>query len=183
METPLRISFRDVEASDAVEAKIREGAARLERYFDRITGCRVVVASISRRHHKGRLYQISIDLDVPGGELVVNRESGHNHAHEDIYVAVRDAFRAARRRLEDYVRRHSGHRVKAHPTAHYGRVARIFDAEGYGFIATPDRGDVYFHRNAVIDGGWVKLDIGVRVRFTEAEGEEGPHAINVAPHA
>ena len=182
MQLPLQITFRDVEASDAIEARIKENTDRLERFYDRITGCRVVVASSTRRGHKGRLYQIGIDLTVPGGEIVVNRDPGQNRAHEDVYVAIRDAFRAAKRQLEDHVRRQSGHRTKAHPAPHYGQVARIFDAEGYGFIATPDRGDIYFHRNAVVEGGWEKLDVGVPVRFTEAMGEEGPHALNVAPH-
>ncbi len=68
-----------------------------------------------------------------------------------------------------------------HPPSRHGRVARIFAEEGYGFIATPDRGDVYFHRNAVIDGGWEKLDTGSDVRFTEAEGKDGPDATSVTP--
>ncbi len=181
MKIALQITFRDVSASGAVEARIRENAKRLDRYFDRITACRVVVAAISRRHLKGRLYHVRIDLTVPGCEIVISRESGHNHAHEDVYVAVRDAFRAARRRLEDHARRKSGHRVKIHSPSHHGRIARIFADEGYGFIATPDRGDVYFHRNAVIDGGWEKLDKGSAVRFTEADGKDGPHATNVTP--
>ncbi len=58
-------------------------------------------------------------------------------------------------------------------------MVRVFAEEGYGFIATPDGRDVYFHRNAVVEGGWQKLDIGTDVRFTEAEGEQGPHATNV----
>jgi ribosomal subunit interface protein len=181
MEIPLQITFRDVPASSAVEAKIRENAQRLDRHFDRITACRVVVTAITRRHLKGRLYHIRIDLTVPGSEIAISRESGHNHAHEDIYVAVRDAFKAARRRLEDHARRRSDHRVKAHPPTHHGRVARIFADDGYGFIAAPGRGDVYFHRNAVIDGGWEKLDTGSDVRFTEAEGKDGPHATSVTP--
>jgi len=43
MQLPLQISFRDIPPSAAVEAKIRERADKLERYYDRINGCRVVI--------------------------------------------------------------------------------------------------------------------------------------------
>ncbi len=181
MKIPLQITFRNMPHSDAVEARIREVARRLEKFHDRITRCSVVVAEAHRRGHKGKLYNVRIDITVPGGEIVVNRDAGLDHAHEDMYVAIRDAFKAARRQLEDRVRRRSGHRVKAHPTPHHGRVVRVFDDEGYGFIATPDGREVYFHENSVVEGGWEKIDVGAEVRFTEAEGEQGPHAVNVTP--
>lgn len=109
----LQINFRDVPATDAIEAKVRERAARLERYHDHIIGCRVMIDAPHRRHHRGNLYHVSIDLTVPGGELVVTREPPEHHAHEDLYVAIRDAFDAAQRRLEDHARRQRG-AVKAH---------------------------------------------------------------------
>ena len=96
MQSPLEISFRNMDRSDAVEARVRENAEKLEQVFDRITSCRVVVEATHRHHHKGNLYHVSID-----------------HAHEDVYVAVRDAFKAARRRLEDHAERRAG-KVKTH---------------------------------------------------------------------
>ena len=126
MILPVQITFRNMETSEAVEARIREEAAKLEKFYDRITGCRVV-AEVPRQHqHHGKVYHIRIDLTVPGGELVVKHEPGLHSAarqtelerekkelevegaYKDIYVAIRDAFKAARRRLQDYVRRQRG---------------------------------------------------------------------------
>ena len=104
MELPLQISFRGMSKSPATETLIRERAAKLERFHDRITACRVVVEAHHRHQHKGRLYHVRIDLTVPGREIVVAREPADDHSHEDIKVAIHDAFDAARRQLEDYVR-------------------------------------------------------------------------------
>lgn len=177
MPFPLEIQFQNIAHSDAVEARIREKAEKLERIHDRIVSCRVVVEQTSRRQQKGKLYQVRIDVSVPGAEIVANR----NPSNEDVYIALRDAFAAATRLLEDNVRKRSGHQVKPHPTPEYGSVVRLFPEEGYGFIAASDGREIYFHRNAVIGGGWEALDIGSEVRFSETEGEKGPHALNVTP--
>jgi ribosomal subunit interface protein len=116
MDIPLQITFRNMDPSETVEAKVRERAEKLEKYFGHLTSCRVVVEAPKRRHHKGKLYHLRIELGVPGMELVVNRHPKDKHAHEDVYVAVRDAFDAARRRLQDQARRREG-RTKAHDTA------------------------------------------------------------------
>lgn len=113
MQTPMQITFRHMAPSPAVEERIRERAADLERFYDRIVRCHVVVQAPHRHHHQGTLYQVSIDLTVPGGEIVVNREAAAAHAHEDVHVAVRDAFDAARRQLEEFARRQRG-AVKTH---------------------------------------------------------------------
>jgi ribosomal subunit interface protein len=102
MEIPLEVNFRNMDPSPAVEARIREKAAKLERFHDRIIGCTVVVEAPHRHHHKGKLYSVHIDISVPGKDLVVDRAKPLDHSHEDVYVAVRDAFNAAVRRLEDY---------------------------------------------------------------------------------
>ena len=115
MQHPLQITFRNLDASDAVETKIRAKAAELEHFSDRIIGCRVAVEAVNRRNHKGKLYKVRVDLTVPGAEIVVNHAPSEDHSHEDIYVAVRDAFDATRRRLEDYVRRRRGE-TKTHGT-------------------------------------------------------------------
>jgi ribosome-associated translation inhibitor RaiA len=102
---PLEITFRDVEHSPALEERIRESAAKLERFSRDITGCHVIVEAPHRHHQKGRLYHVRIDMTLPGREIAVTRDPGENHAHEDAYVAVRDAFAAAARRVEDFVGR------------------------------------------------------------------------------
>ena len=113
MQIPLQISFDGMEPSPAVEARIREKAAKLERFYDRIVGCRVVVEAPHRHQHKGKLYNVRIDISVPGKRLQVGHTGPHNQTHEDIYVAMRDAFNAAGRLLEDHARRMRGE-VKTH---------------------------------------------------------------------
>ena len=105
MRLPLQITFRNLTPSPGMETRIREKATKLETFYDGILGCRVVVDAPHRRLHQGKLFHVRIDLTVPDGEVVVTREPAEAHAHEDVYVAIRDAFDAARRQLEDYARR------------------------------------------------------------------------------
>jgi ribosome-associated translation inhibitor RaiA len=104
MPLPLQITFRHMDPSPALEARIRHRAAELEQFFARITSCRVVVESRHRHRHQGNLFEVHIDLSVPGSQLVAGRNHAFDHSHEDAHVAVRDAFDAARRQLEDYIR-------------------------------------------------------------------------------
>ncbi|MGO8842952.1 MAG: ribosome hibernation-promoting factor, HPF/YfiA family [Methyloceanibacter sp.] len=113
MQVPLQISFRNMDPSPAVEAVVREKAAKLDRYFDRIVSCDVTVEAPHHHHHRGKLYKVRIDIGVPGKDVHVNQEGAQNHAHEDVYVAIRDAFDAAVRQLEDHARRLRGE-VKSH---------------------------------------------------------------------
>lgn len=113
MDFPLDISFRNMDPSEAVEARVREKAAKLARLYDRIVGCTVVVEAPHRHQHKGKLYSVHIDISVPGKDLIVDRAKPQDHAHEDVYLAVRDAFKAAERQLEDHARRSRGD-VKHH---------------------------------------------------------------------
>jgi len=115
MQIPLQITYRDMDPSDAVSANIREKAQKIEHFAD-ITSCRVTVEAPHKHHHKGRLFVVKIDITVPGEEIVVTRSPDQHHAHEDIYVAIRDAFNAAKRQLEDYIRRRRG-QVKHHESA------------------------------------------------------------------
>src|SRR5688572_14654991 len=103
MTIPLQITFRDIEPSPAIESRIRERADRLEKSGARITSCHVVVSEPHRHHRKGDAINVRIDLKVPGQEIVVNREPAASTDHADVYVAIRDAFNAARRQLEDTV--------------------------------------------------------------------------------
>jgi len=108
MPNQLQITLRDMQHSDALEARIRGALRKLERLHSCIIGCRVVVEAPHHHHRQGRQFVVRLDLAVPGGEIVVN----HDH-HEDLYVALRDTFNAARRQLDDYARRHRGE-VKSH---------------------------------------------------------------------
>lgn len=113
MEIPLQITFRGIPKSEAVEAKIREKVNKLERFHSHIMSCRIAVEAEHQSHHQGNPYHIRIAITTPRKELVVSREHHDRQAHEDIYVAIRDAFNAATRQLEDYARIQRGE-VKRH---------------------------------------------------------------------
>jgi cold shock CspA family protein/ribosome-associated translation inhibitor RaiA len=174
MQLPLQITCRDVELTPAEEASIRESAAKLESFWDRITSCRVVVTMPRRRGRTGQHYNVRIDVKVPGAELVIRRQ-----AQERLLDAVQDAFRAAARRVQDQARKTRG--VPPRRGAPRGTVTRLLPWEGYGFITTADDREVYFDRNSVIDGGFDRIEEGMSVRFAEAVGTRGPQASTVAP--
>lgn len=179
MIIPLQITWRDVAPSDAIEADIRAKARKLDQFYDHIVSCRVLVEASHRHHHKGNLYRIRIEIEVPDKELVVTRDPGDEHAHEDIYVAIRDAFDAARRQVQDYVdirRRH----VKRHDEHRTARVLFTNPEEGYGFLRTADGREIYFHRNALINADLDGLEDGTEVMFVEEHGQEGPQAKQVS---
>ena len=180
MQIPLQVSFQNMDPSPAIEARIREKAAKLEHFHDRIVGCKVVVEAPHRHHHKGKLYNVRIDISVPGKDVFVGHTGPQNHAHEDIYVAIRDAFNAAGRLLEDHVRRMRGD-VKAHAAPSHGKVVSLL--EDYGFAETPDGQEIYFHKNSVVGDGFYKLEVGneVRLVIAEEEGVEGLQASTVTP--
>lgn len=113
MQAPVQVTFRDMPVSDAVESACWEEAAKLERYYDRITSCRIAIGEAGRRQRKGNQFEVRIDLTVPGRVLVVNRHPPQGQRDEDIQLAVSDAFAKLRRQLEDFARRQRG-QVKAH---------------------------------------------------------------------
>ena len=179
MQRPLEIRFRQMDPSPAIEARIRDKAAALERFSDRITGCRVTVEKEHRHHHKGGLFRVRIEIDAAGKALAVTHTGPKDHAHEDVYVALRDAFNAAVRRLEDHVRERGG-RVKAHEVPLHGTIRLVDRDGGFGFIETA-WGEVYFHRNSVVEGGFDALEQGdkVRLEIAERESEAGWQATTV----
>lgn len=182
MQTPLQITFHGLEHSDAIEERLRAKARELERFAPHLISCHVTVQAESGRHHRGNIYTVHIKLRVPNGELVASRESGRDHAHEDVYVSMRDAFNAITRQLEDYVRRQRG-TVKQHESVVCGTITKLFRDDGYGFILLPDGTDVYFHENSVLGAVFVNLRVGDEVRLVvaEGEGERGPQASTVTP--
>lgn len=119
MQSPLQIVFRDVDHSDAVEARIREKVEMLEKHSDKIVSCRVTVSAPHKSQTKGKLYDIRLDISLPGEEIVVNKTHNDDHSHEDVYVTIRDAFDAARRQVKEWVQRNRGE-VKKHGEAAVG---------------------------------------------------------------
>ncbi len=110
---PPQITLHGIGPSPALERTLRRKLAWLRRYYPRIMGCRVTVEAPHRHQRKGRLYDVTVDVTVPGGEIVAGRSSSLDQTHDDLLVAIRDAFDAARRELMDFARRRRG-QVKAH---------------------------------------------------------------------
>lgn len=181
MQMPLEISFRNMERSENVETDIRQRVAKLEEFCDRIIGCHVIVEVPHRHHRKGALYHVRIHITVPPRrEISVDREPHEHQAHEELSVAIRDAFKAARRQLQDYTREIRGE-TKHHELPPHGTITKLFSKSGYGFIESPEGHEVYFNFNSVHDDDLEKLAIGSQVRFNEEPGDRGPQATSVQP--
>ncbi len=173
MQTPLQITTRDVPHSEALDAQIRDKLAKLELFYPHIMGCKVMVELPHKHKHQGRLFSVRLDITVPGGELVVNRE-----AHGDVYVVLRDAFDAAKRQIEDYGSRQR-RETKTHMPVLHGKVTRLMTVAGYGFIETADGRELYFDATNLANGDFDKLQVGGDVRFVEDIGAEGRQAKRV----
>jgi len=171
MKIPLKITFLGIEPSEAVEAKIHQRAADLDQFSPLLQRCEVWVDAPHGHHRKGYLYNVRIRATVSGEELDVDRQPDE----EDVFVAVRDAFDAMRRRIEDHFRRYRG-KIKRHEPSPQARVERLFPVEGYGFLKTPEGREIYFHRNSVTAGSFDELRPGAAVVYSEEEGLKGPQA-------
>lgn len=178
MEVPLEIRFENIEPSEAVEAAVRDRAAKLEQFAENIVSCHVAVGSPHKHKAQGKLFTVKVDIRLPGGEVIASRDPGANHAHEDFYVALRDAFKAAQRQLQDHLSVRRGN-VKSHEAPPHGVIRTLDGDRGFGFIETPDGREIYFHRNSVLNADFDKLESGMEVRFSEEQGDKGPQASTV----
>jgi ribosomal subunit interface protein len=174
MQIPLQITYRDISRSDALDARIRDKAAALEKFHPHIMSCRVTVEERDRHHHQGKQWRVKLDIRVPQHEVVVNREH-----HEDVFVALRDAFDTAARQLEDVLRVRRGE-VKSHEVAQRGRIARLYAEDGCGFIETADGRELYFSRENVVQPPFEHLSVGDVVQFIEEAAAEGRQAKRVS---
>jgi ribosomal subunit interface protein len=180
MDVPLEIAFRNMDKSPRLEDKVRTRVERLQRLFNRINSCHVVVEAPHRSEAGAVNFHVRVEVRVPEKELVVSRDPGRAEDHSDVYLAIRDAFAAMERQLEQHsqkIRRD----VKAHPAPLQGRVLRMF--ADYGFIATNDGREIYFHKNAVVDARFEDLEEGATVKLSIASDESpiGPQATTVRP--
>lgn len=180
MKTPLQITFKNLKRSGALVNLIKERTTWLERVHHRIISCRVIITGSHQRHHPGALlYEVRIDLRVPGKELVINHNPSEAKQHHDIHVTIHDAFDAARRNLKDSLRKQRKE-VKHLEKPPHAKVVRLLYEDGkYGFIQTEDGRELYFHSNSVLNGQFDRLQIGTQVRFSEEKGENGPQASTV----
>ena len=174
MQSPVQIAARGIVLNPWWRDRILHKAEKLEEYCDRITHCRVVVEERHKHSHKGRLYGVRIDVEVPGGLIVVSREPD-----PFLNAAIERAFDAAERKLEDRFKRRV--RETHHPRqAAEARVVEILPDAGYGFLETPDERRIYFHANSVLGGQFQQLTVGSLVHYTEEQGEKGPQASTVS---
>jgi cold shock CspA family protein len=193
---PTQVTFRGLAHSDVLESDVLERVAWLEQFHAGIVRCRVIIELPHRHRRDGRHFHVRIEVTVRGGEpIVVSHEpSLHGrlkHVDEDVHrketevegvhryaaVAIREAFDAARRRLEDVAREQRG-AVKTHEVPAHGEVVELETADGYGFIQSGEN-RIYFHRASVLDDVFDELSIGTRVAFVEEQGEQGPQASTV----
>jgi ribosomal subunit interface protein len=172
----LDIISKDIAITGEIEEYIRERAAHFDRLFASITSGRVSIEAPSQLHHRqGGPFDVHVALDVPGTTIHVTKQTA-----TELHVALRLAFAATERQLEDYVRKQR-HEVKTHQGPLDARVARLFPDKGYGFLVDPDGREVYFHKNAVLQSGFERLSIGDHVQFSEEQGDQGPQATTVTP--
>lgn len=179
MDSPVQIDFQGMAPSEPLRGAIARHVAELETFCGRVTGARVVLKAPTPHHRTSSLYEINIHLGLPDGRAVdVGRTPHQDERHADPRFAIADAFRRARRRLQDQARRLRGD-VKHHDDQPIGTVRRIDPAARFGFIETADGRDVYFHAHSVLAGGFGRLKPGTRVAFCEEAGEKGPQASTV----
>ena len=179
MQTPPEIQFLGLSATPQIREAIDRHLAELEQRWGRMTACRVVLKAPSQHHRKSGLYEVHIRLALPDGrEVNVERTPTADERHSDVTFAIDDAFKHARRQLQDQVRRAQGD-IKHHEEQPIGTVVRLDPSGEFGFLETADGQEIYFHRNSVLDDGFGRLDIGARVSFAEEMGEKGPQATTV----
>ena len=193
--TPL-VTFRGVERTDALETEILARLRKLETYYGRIMGCRVLLELVQRHHEAGNRNHVRIDLTVPGEEIVVAHEAGLHATAQDVdeerlskvaesdperkhaRVAIREAFDIARRQLQDYARRQRG-TVKSAARQSRGRVSQLFPVDEYGYIEAEDGHEVYFQKSCVLKDAFDRLAVGSAVSFVEHRGERRLQASTV----
>jgi ribosome-associated translation inhibitor RaiA len=113
MQSTPQLIWQNLSPSDEIETKIRKHIAKLEKFTDRLIDCRVVIEVPHRHHHQGNMYHVQINLTVLGEKLIVNHQPPEQQAHEDLDLAIKDAFGNAERLLKEYARQRRGE-IKTH---------------------------------------------------------------------
>lgn len=175
MQEPLDVTFNDSTDTPQARRLIDKEVAKLERYFDRITGVRIVVDGPGGHHRTGGPYRVRLFVDVPGTEIVSDRRK-----EEELIAAIHAAFAAAGGQLKAYAETRRGD-VKLHEPRPEGVVVSLFADQGYGFLQDDDGTQVYFHANAVQGKEFNDLEVGSRVQYARAQGDKGPQAAAVHP--
>jgi cold shock CspA family protein/ribosome-associated translation inhibitor RaiA len=179
MQTAVQIDFQGTDVSPATREVIEQHVAQLEQRYGRITACRVVIKGPGEHHRNGGLYEVNIRIALPDGrEVDVSRTPQADERHSHLPFAINDAFKRARRRLQDHVRRMRG-QVKQHEGQPIGTVIKLDELGEFGIIEDADGNEIYFHRNAVLDNKFKSIKVGTRVSYVEEAGNKGPQASTV----
>jgi ribosome-associated translation inhibitor RaiA len=181
MEEPLQIVFHQLEPSAAIEVAIRERFAKLEKRYDRLTHCRVSVEALHRQHRTGNMFEVHIDMLVPGAELAVSKQpqkAKERYASPDVYTSIKDAFAGAERQLKRF-KRQKREDLQPQAPLFQAQVAEMHPEEDWGYLLTGDGALLYFNRSAVMDGSFTALQMGDVVHYVPANGETGPTAVKV----
>ena len=177
---PVQVTFHHVDRSEALEARIQAKVAQLGQYHPDIQRCDVRVEQLHRHHHQGNHFLVHMDLQVPGHRLQAGREHKLDTTSSDVYVALREAWQAMRRQLQDLVRHQQG-QIKLHETRPHGHISEIAPDRRHGRIESADGRSLYFHRNSLIGADLDALEVGTPVYYVEDQGDEGPQASSVSP--
>jgi len=179
MQTPLELAYQDVDITPDIQKLIDGNVEALEQRFGRVTSCKIIIRGPGNRHQTGGLNHISIRLALPDGrEVNVGRTPKQDQRHADLAFAVNDAFKRARRQLQDQARRLQA-QVKTHAEQPVGTVVRIDPNGDFGFLKSSDGSEIYFHRNSVLEDGFGALSVGSRVTYCEEIGAKGLQASTV----
>jgi cold shock CspA family protein/ribosome-associated translation inhibitor RaiA len=182
MQTPLEIAFHNLPSSDWIESEIRDRAAKLEKIYPRLVGCRVSVEALHKQHRTGNIYDVHIELSLPGATLMVSREphrAKEKYASPNLRTSLRDAFEAAERQLLDYKRQQQEGEVQADEMLLQGQISQLYPDEEHGFILTGEGTQLYFHRNSLMNADFDRLKRGDIVHYEAADGDTGPIARKV----
>ncbi len=177
MINPMQVDFRGFSPNEQQRTAVQDRVKMIEGQFEQIRSGHVIIAGPSGHHKTGGLYEVTIRLRLPTGkEVDVSRTPHADERHSDFYFALNDAFKRARRQLQNEVRHLQGE-VKIHAAPASGKVVKLF--ENHGFLESGDGLEIYFHKNSVLNSNFSKLKIGAQVTFSEEQGESGPQASTV----
>ena len=191
-----QITFRNMAAIADLRETIESRIQKLETFCKPILSCRVMIEAPNHHHRKGDPFHVRIDTTLTDGKVVVKHaesiypgkselDSERSRKRREttserncLMLAVRGAFSAARRKLQEHARLRRSD-VKTHEPNLLAKVSRIFPDAGYGYLETPDGREIYFHENSVLGGPFKKLKPGIRAQVVEEVGLKGPQASTV----
>jgi ribosome-associated translation inhibitor RaiA len=181
LQKPLQLSFKNIEGSEAMKAVVRDRVDHLDRLYPNLIGCRVVIEAPHRPAREGARppLGISVEVEIPGKPKIVVKDMEERRNPRDHAVIVNRSFDVVERKLDDAANIVQGE-VKAHEAAgETGTITRLFP--DYGFVEAKQAGNLYFTRNAVVDGRFDELTPGTMVHLTLATGEGpmGPQASSI----